>query len=79
MFSLGLVIFTMVTGSNPFLRETDDATRSRNAKGSLPEGALENKSTELQSFIQLLCKVDPRKRYTASEASSHQWLEQIGF
>jgi serine/threonine protein kinase len=62
VFSLGMLLYTMTTGSNDLI--TDDLTETyrRNAQGRLPEWTLQRLPHELQALIGRLCQIDPRAR-----------------
>jgi hypothetical protein len=74
VFSLGMVLYAMATGTNDLI--TDDLRESyrNNARGELSQRAVEKLSDKLQDLTYRLCKPDPRKRFSISDASSHPWL-----
>ncbi|CAI5440239.1 unnamed protein product [Caenorhabditis angaria] len=81
LWSLGVVMFTMLSGQVPFrarsLQEsaTEIMQRIRRAEFSFEGDAWKNVSQDAKDLITGLLTVDPKKRLSMRELSSHKWLK----
>ena len=76
MWSIGVITYILLCGFPPFYGETISEMFEQIMSGSFdyPEEYWNNISKDAQDFINLLLKVDPKERLTASEALKHPWL-----
>jgi serine/threonine protein kinase len=79
MFSFGVMIYTALVGSNPFVGSTQDVSLRQNKLGLLPfeSDAFRNLSDDLQELLRNLCAIAPSERCTSSEASLKPWLYAV--
>jgi serine/threonine protein kinase len=78
VFSLGMMTYTLIFGTNPFSASTLDGIYLRNARCLIPLEDAEGRSAELMSFLSKVCAKNPRQRYSSSEASAHAWFVADG-
>jgi hypothetical protein len=80
VFSFGLLLSTVLVGTNPFQGETQAATYRNNAElnynPGMHFGGVNTVSDALRSLLSSICAPDPRQRCLATEASSHPWFFQ---
>ena len=72
-FSIGIIIYELMTGMNPFIRSTAKETIHENTKCNIPMNNKELKylDEEELELIKLLTIKDPVKRLTVNEAQAH--------
>jgi serine/threonine protein kinase len=81
VYSIGMLIYTIAFGSNPFIDESDtssDAILRRNASGSISLADMYGRSDELKSLLTRLLAKNPRKRFLISDAIAHPWFSDRG-
>lgn len=76
MWSLGVILYIMLSGLPPFWGDTEDQIFKMVLKGHLdfqtdPWPSL---SAESKDCVRRLCTMDPTKRSTATEILGHPWL-----
>lgn len=75
MWSLGVLVYMLLTGSPPFYGSTDQKCLLRIKRG---EPQLSSRwpllSESARQFVLSLLVVDPEKRLSASEALQHHWI-----
>mmetsp|Transcript_13750 Transcript_13750/g.26161 ORF Transcript_13750/g.26161 Transcript_13750/m.26161 type:complete len:622 (-) Transcript_13750:75-1940(-) len=75
MWSLGVLVYMLLTGSPPFYGSTDDKCLLRIKRG---EPQLSSRwpllSESARRFVMSLLVVDPEKRLSASAALQHHWI-----
>jgi len=79
MWSLGVVVFMMVSGGlEPFWYKNSVCTQRRVKRGEFEfnHRAFSKVSNEAKEFITSLLSVRPCKRMNASEALNHPWLQE---
>ncbi len=76
MWSLGVLVYIMLTGEMPFSGKNTQDTIKTVKKAALPinDRLFKKLSTEAKKFIASLVQRDPTKRLTADEALEHGWL-----
>jgi len=79
MWSLGVIVFTLLSGSMPFLGKTQNAVLRaiRRGKVLMTSSNWANVSEHGKDFVQKLLVVKPSERMTASQALSHPWLMAV--
>lgn len=79
-WSLGVVVYTILGGYNPFVRDTLKETlqQIRCANYQFPPDEWNGISRDGKRFIQALLNVDPSERLTAQEALFHPWMTGRG-
>lgn len=72
VFSLGILVFEMITGRNPFKGDTRKETMKNilNAEAIIPTEL----SLDAQDFLRSCLYKDPKKRSTILQLKSHRWL-----
>ncbi|CCH43442.1 Carbon catabolite-derepressing protein kinase [Wickerhamomyces ciferrii] len=76
MWSLGCLVYVILTAHLPFSGSTQDQLYKQIQQGTYHEPPLKEAgvSKEARSFLDSLLQTDPRKRITASAALSHPWI-----
>jgi serine/threonine protein kinase len=76
MWSVGVVMYALVTGCLPFDEKTTPDVEAKVLKGdySLDEGKCGERSPSLKVMVSQLLKVDPRERMTADQAVECKWM-----
>lgn len=78
VWSCGVILFNMVSGSPPFLHETDVGLMKLVKKGKwsfTPSEIWAQVSDQVKSLITSMICVNPETRVSAKEAQSHEWFE----
>ncbi|CAE8636063.1 unnamed protein product [Polarella glacialis] len=78
MWSLGVIVFILLSGCMPFARETDAETMRAIVKGSytMKPGRWGHISKQGIDFVRRLLVVNPKERLTAKGALVHPWIRQ---
>lgn len=78
MWSLGTLVYVLLSGINPFLAETNQQVIENimNAEYTFDEEAFQEISLEAMDFVDRLLVKERKSRMTASEALQHPWLKQ---
>lgn len=78
MWSMGCLVFVILTGHLPFSGSTQEQLYEQIRKGSYHEGPLKDFriSDEARDFIDGLLQVDQSKRMTVDDALNHPWIKQ---
>ena len=76
IWSIGVVTYILLCGYPPFNGDNDVDIFESIEKGhfQFPVQAWSDKSDLAKDFIKCLLRRDPRKRFTAKEASMHPWI-----
>lgn len=76
MWSLGVVMYTLLCGFPPFFSEDDDVLLELIAAGeySFPSPWWDNISQGAQEVVRGLLQKDPSQRFSAEQLLSHEWF-----
>ncbi|KAF7357886.1 Pkinase-domain-containing protein [Mycena venus] len=80
-WSVGVILFSMLTNTTPFIESSVDDLRTRIAERRIEWSQLESLglSNEAIDFIRRLLEYDPRYRMKLSDALSHSWFQGYVF
>lgn len=76
MWSIGCLVYVILTGHLPFSGSTQDELYKQISRGSYHEGPLKDFkiSDEARDFIESLLQVNPKDRMSAEKALNHPWI-----
>ncbi|XP_065184322.1 serine/threonine-protein kinase Chk2-like [Sycon ciliatum] len=80
-WSLGVILFIMLAGYPPFSDEITDmsmADQIKKGRYSFPQQYWGNVSQDAKELIRKLLTVDPKKRFSITEALDHTWTKDEG-
>jgi serine/threonine protein kinase len=79
IWSLGVILFIILTKLYPFKGKSFDQTRELILEGKIPfESKAERKlSKEAKHLLSMLLWKDKNRRYTMREIASHPWLDEV--
>jgi serine/threonine protein kinase len=75
MFSIGVVLYNMLTGKQPFFGK-DDEERRKAILEKEPNKPKEIISNTLKDFLSGLLEKDPEKRLSCQDAKIHPWIQE---
>ena len=78
IWSLGILLFSIVTGNMPFKANSIDSLQKKILKGKFDFGDSEI-SEECRDLVKKMLVVDPFKRIGIEEILEHKWLAEIDF
>jgi calcium-dependent protein kinase len=78
VFSVGVILFLLLTGEVPFEGKSFDTVLKNNRKGTvvLNHPKLDEMDPEIKDLLEKLLEVDYKKRPTAAQAQLHPFLIQ---
>lgn len=78
MWSCGVIMYVMLCGYPPFFGETDAEVLAKVRLGNFSFNASDwkNITEDAKTLIRYLLKMNPRDRYTAEQALSHEWIDK---
>ncbi|KAG6862270.1 hypothetical protein C0995_002201 [Termitomyces sp. Mi166 len=76
-WSVGVIVFAMLTHNNPFIEEEKLDVRTRILQRTIDWSLLTSKdvSAEAIDFVECLLETDPRQRMTLADSLQHPWLK----
>ena len=79
MWSCGVILYIMLTGSPPFNGDNESAILKRVSIGTINyySKELETVSSEAISLLKKLLTFNPKKRITAAMALEEPWIKQV--
>mmetsp|Transcript_37121 Transcript_37121/g.27433 ORF Transcript_37121/g.27433 Transcript_37121/m.27433 type:complete len:151 (+) Transcript_37121:380-832(+) len=79
VWSIGVIMYILLTGRPPFEGSTEDETLKKIAIGSFDLTCKELKqvSKEAIDLIRKFLTYEPEKRISAQEALSHPWIQKV--
>jgi serine/threonine protein kinase len=79
MWSMGVIVFMLLTGNPPFDGKTDANVIDKIKQGRVSTGKRwEDISETAKHFLHSVLRKDPYERFSASEAAQHAWLNMEG-
>lgn len=78
LWSIGVILYTLLCGYPPFNGETDDKIMKKVLKGKfkLDEEDQKDISKEAKDLVRKLLTFKPEDRINAAEALQHPWIEE---
>lgn len=74
-WSIGAMIFFLLTGCPPFAGDTDNEIRANIEARNMVENPIwNNLSSDVKDIIDNLLCLDPAKRFTIDQVLSHPWI-----
>ena len=79
VWSLGVLLYSIVSGHMPFPAETQDELFARiaNGKFKMDHKSFEMVSDECKDLIRQMLVKDPKKRITAQNVLKHDWFKKF--
>ncbi|KAG5342978.1 hypothetical protein C0989_005927 [Termitomyces sp. Mn162] len=77
-WSVGVIVFSMLTNSSPFVEEERHDVRTRILQRTIDWSVLTSKegvSAQAIDFVQRLLEIDPRQRMGLADSLQHPWLK----
>jgi len=77
LWSVGVIMYVMLCGYPPFYGETDAEVLSKVRLGNFSFSAADwkNISEDAKNLIRMLLKMNPKDRFSAEQALSHEWIK----
>jgi len=74
MWSMGVILFILLTGNPPFVGDSDDESFNLTSRGRYDWHSLSEVSATARDLVANLLVLKPEKRMTAEQALSHPWI-----
>ena len=74
MWSMGVILYILLTGFPPFSAENDEDSFDLTKKGNYDREPMESLTPSAQNLITRMLVLDPSQRMTASEVLRHPWI-----
>lgn len=86
MWSIGVIIYVLLSGLSPFMGDDDNETLANVSAGEYDfeddedeeDGVFSSLSDDVKQFISELLLLDPEKRLTVDQSLDHKWLQSEG-
>jgi serine/threonine protein kinase len=75
MWSAGVVLYNMLSGRHPFWGETESELLNNVVSAPVVYSQISFKNPDAKNLCENLINRDPRKRFSASEAITHRWID----
>lgn len=77
IWSIGVVMYTLLSGKLPFVSDTNETLFNKAIKGDLSfkSSVWESVSNEARELIQRMLNTDIKKRFSAEECLDHEWFD----
>lgn len=79
LWSIGVILFVMLSGKPPFPGKSDDAIIERVKEGTytFPDREWSQVTPEAKDLVRKLMEKDPKTRLSAAEALQHPWIQKM--
>ncbi len=74
IWSMGVILYILLTGFPPFAAESDDESFDLTRKGNYDRAPMESLTPSAQNLITRMLVLDPSQRPTAAEVLRHPWI-----
>jgi serine/threonine protein kinase len=75
VFSLGVVLYQLLTGVGMFRARSMRTVLAMNARAEIPMADIAHLSSAVQDLVRGMCASDPRRRLSAEEALESRWIK----